>query len=210
MSKTKSHPEHDPEISAIALVHSALKELDIAAQGRVISYVAGKLGIQLATHGQGGGYNEETVWSKEPLIEEPVGNRTTTDSTDSSGISPVALKWMKRNGFATGQLSKLFSIGGEEIDLITESVPGKSKTQRMHQVLLLKAIASYLGTGVARVSHEQLREACLHYDAYDSTNFAKQLKGLAAEISGTKESGFTLTPRGLTKATEAVKALLDL
>jgi hypothetical protein len=74
--------------------------------------------------------------------------------------------------------------------------------------LLLKGIAAYLSTGVARVSHEQLKEACLHYDAFDPANFATHMKDFAAEASGTKESGYTLTARGLTAATEIIKSIV--
>ncbi len=72
----------------------------------------------------------------------------------------------------------------------------------------MKGIAAYLSTGVARVSHEQLKEACLHYDAFDPANFATHMKDFAAEASGTKESGYTLTARGLTAATEIIKSIV--
>ena len=52
----------------------------------------------------------------------------------------------------------------------------------------------------------QVKEACLHYDAFDNSNFASYLKSFAAEVSGTKESGYTLTARGLTAATDLIKS----
>jgi hypothetical protein len=78
----------------------------------------------------------------------------------------------------------------------------------MRNVLLLKSMAAYLGTGVARVSYEQLKEACIHYGAYDGTNFARYLKEFASDAGGGKETGFTLTARGASGATELIRELL--
>ena len=103
----------------------------------------------------------------------------------------------------------LFSLGVDEIDLVAKKVPGDNKKDRMHSVLLLKGIAAYLSSGVARFTHQQLKEACLHYDAYDGNNFASYLKDFAGEVSGTKSGGYTLTPRGLTAATEMIKDLVS-
>jgi hypothetical protein len=98
----------------------------------------------------------------------------------------------------------------DEIDLIAKTVPGKGKRDKMRSVFLLKGAAAYLGTGAARVTHEQIKEACLHYDAFDVANFAVNLRSLSGEVSGTKEAGYTLTPRGLASATEMVKALTNI
>jgi hypothetical protein len=38
-------------------------------------------------------------------------------------------------------------------------------------------------------------------------NFTKHLKDLAADVSGAKGSGYTLTPRGLAAATALVKQM---
>jgi hypothetical protein len=134
---------------------------------------------------------------------------TQTDPSTTNGISPVASKWMVRNGFTAASLSSLFSLGLDEIDLVASAVPGATKKDRMRSVLLLKGIASYLSSGVARVSDEKTREACLHYDALDIPNFAKHIKGLAREVGGTKESGYSLSAAGLSGATELIKELIS-
>lgn len=63
-------------------------------------------------------------------------------------------------------------------------------------------------SGAARFTHEQMKEACLHYDAFDAGNFAVYFKSLSGEVAGTKGTGYTLTPRGLANATEVVKSLI--
>jgi hypothetical protein len=92
------------------------------------------------------------------------------------------------------------SLGLDEIDLVAKSIPGKSKNERTRSVLLLQGVASYLSTGVARVTHDKVKEACLHYDAWDSDNFARYLRNLSREVGGNRESGYMLTAAGLTAA----------
>jgi hypothetical protein len=53
-----------------------------------------------------------------------------------------------------------------------------------------------------------MKEAALHYDAFDAANFAAIFKGLSGEVAGDKGAGYTLTTRGLTNGTELVKAML--
>ena len=203
MSNRKSSSP-DPEIAAINVVYGALRLLDAEAQQRVLDYVARKIGA--SARGGSEHYEEKEREPEEPH-RESTAKAAEEPESQAEGISPVALKWMKRNALTAAGLSALFSLGVDEIDLVAKSVPGDNKKDRMHSVLLLKGIAAYLSTGAARVTHEQLKEACLHYDAYDGANFATHLKSFSAEAAGTKESGYTLTPRGLTNATEIIRKL---
>src|SRR5262249_48578505 len=123
------------------------------------------------------------------------------DDKELEGISPVARKWMRRNGLTATQLSNIFSLGVDEIDLVAKTVPGgKNKKEKMRNVFLLKGVAAYLGGGVARFTHEQAKETCLHYDAYDVKNFATYLKGMQSEVSGSKDTAYQLSARGLASA----------
>jgi len=198
----------DLEIAAISAVHAALKLLDRDAQKRVVGYVAAKLGIE------GTRSANLTERMPDPVESSPPADAPTqvtqTEGDDSlDGISPVARKWMRRNGLTAPALSEVFSVGEDEVDLIAKSVPGKSKKTKTHSVILLKGVAAYLGSGAARITHQQIKEVSLHYDAYDSPNFAAYLKDFASEVSGTKEAGYTLTARGLAAATELVKQMVQ-
>lgn len=206
---TKSTTKQDPEITAISAVHEALKDLDPGAQTRVLNYVAAKLNI-VAPRGVNQPQNEaQSDESSGTPPNERTENRDGAESDELEGISPVAKKWMARNGLQTERLSAVFSLGVDEIDLIAQTVPGKSKRERTRSVFLLKGVAAYLGTGAARFTHQQVKEACLHYDAYDAANFATRVKSLASEVSGTKETGYVLTARGLANATEMIKAMVQ-
>ena len=203
-------PAPDKEILAITTVYEALKELDASAQSRVIEYVLKKLGLRLQDSGRerieegDTGNVAETQTARQGDIQEH------SSQDEFTGISPVAQKWIQRNGFKAEQLASIFSLGGDEIDLVVNEVPGKSTRAKMRSVFLLKGVASYLAGGAARFAHDKVKETCVHYDAYDGPNFAKSLKAFAAEISGSKESGYTLTQRGLTNAAGVVKEMLGL
>lgn len=206
---TRKGTDADPEILAISQVYAALRSLNTDAQQRVIDYVGRKLELSLSPHsGRGQMLDDHGDVEEQPVAvvsREDSAERKNDESLE--GVSPAAIKWMKRNGFTSDQLSKLFSLGIDEIDLVAKKVPGTSMRDKTRSVILLKGIASYLGTGVPRVTYEQIKEASQHYGAFDNTNFAKYVKTMAADVSGTKESGYTLTARGLTEATELVREL---
>lgn len=204
MVRKKGSQDTDPEISAISEVYKALKGLPPDAQSRVISYVIGKLSITPPEVNDASPDQEPLV---APLREQ---ERVVKESDDLDGISPIAKKWMTRNGLQSKQLSSIFSLGGDEIDLVTRKVPGKNKKERMHNLALLKGIAAYLSSGSPRFDDGKLKEACLHYDALDAAHFARDIKTLGADIAGSKETGYTLTPRGLASATELLKEMAGL
>jgi hypothetical protein len=205
----------DPEFSAMRIVYSSLKDLDNAAQQRVLDYVCRRLNLVLDSV-----INHASEERTSPTISNdgaPTGKEGPSEFDDSKsnddeleGISPIARKWMRRNGLSGQQLSQLFTLGVDEIDLVAKSVPGASRAERVRSVMLLQGIAAYLGSGTARITNETLRQACSHYDAYDPTNFSKHLKAIAAEASGSRESGYTLTSRGISAATQLIRDTLNI
>jgi len=205
MATDKRPANSDHEITAINIVYDALKDLEPAAQRRVLEYVDSRLHVPSPDDEP---HPQPAAGAKDRPLAPSERPADAARADDSEGISPVAIKWMKRSGLTAESLSPFFSLGVDEIDLVAKKVPGESKKDRMHSVLLLKGIAAYLSTGVARVTHKQAKEACLHYNAYDPANFAAHLKkSFAAEVAGNKQSGYTLTARGLTNATEIIKTL---
>ena len=212
MSDNENQSALDPEISAINTVVMAIRDLDASTQQNVIDYVIRRFKLHTTaikeTSDRPTPVGDPTI---PPVIKHQEQAPAASDDDDAlTGVSPVAKKWISRNGLTFEGLSNLFSLGIEEIDLVAKKVPGKNKKDRMRSVILLKSIAAYLGGGVARVTHEQVKEACLHYDAFDTANFAKYLKELSGDVGGTKEAGYTLTARGLTNATQMVKDVLAL
>lgn len=207
--KKSPRTDVDPEITAIAEVYSALKSLESDAQERVLAYVARKLSVKVPNSVATDEHRLDTDASRDASREDEQAAAQQDDVKEDDGISPIAKKWMKRNGLTAADLSSVFSLGVDEIDVVAKDVPGKKKTEKLRSVFLLKGVAAYLAGGAARFNHQQAKEACLHYDAFDAANFAVNFKRLASEVSGTKESGYSLTARGLAGATELVKAMVS-
>jgi hypothetical protein len=205
----KSTVEHDPEISAISTVYKALRELNPDAHARVLHYVAGKLKIDIRKLREATVSNEEGAETESEATSPQLGKASEVIDDGLEGVSPVAKRWMIRNSLQAKPIATIFSLGVDEIDLVAKTVPGTSKKDRMHNVLLLKGIAAYLGTGIPHFTHEQLKEACMHYQAYDAANFAAYMKSFSGEASGDKRTGYTLTPRGLSSGTELLREILQ-
>lgn len=210
--RNKDKSKLAPEVTAIGRVHAALAGLEPEAQKRVLNYVAQMLRIELTMQVEKLRDRPE-MDEKEEQLERLKSDEPPKDSEgvgdEIEGISPVAKKWMMRNGLRANQLSGIFSLGVDEIDLIARTVPGKSLKDRMRSVALLKGIAAYLGTGATRFTHEQLKEACLHYKAYDATNVSTYMKSIASEVSGNASSGYMLTTRGVASATDVIKQIVQ-
>ncbi len=203
---SKSTEQLDPEVIAISTVFNAIKDLSPDAQSRVMDYVQRKMRRVSADNLP----PADSVKTTEDTSPEDLSPPTAPqgDETDD-GINPIARKWMRRNGFTAQTLGALFSLGVDAIELVAKKVPGGSKKARMRSVALLKGVAAYLGTGAARFTHADLKETCLHYDAYDAANSTAYMKSFASEVAGTARSGYyTLSGRGLAAATDLVKSLI--
>lgn len=200
------------QVKAIGVVYDALRHLDADGQQRVIDCVSRIL--NLATSAAVSEPKRNIQEEEAETVEERPARRNETESHGVSedgleGVSPIAQKWIRRSGLDAAKLSSVFSLGVDEIDLVAKSVPGKSVRARMLNVALLKGIATYLSSGVARINLAQLKSACTHYDAFDENNFYKNMKDFAPEISGNKETGYTLTARGFTDATSLIKQMTE-
>lgn len=211
---SKKQDDQPPELRAVSTIYTALKELDPPVQIRAIRYAAEMLGLTLGdpetVSARFGGDSKSADRSEDTIqIDVPPALPASQGADDAEGINAVALKWIKRSDIELSKLQKLFSLGIDEIDLVAKSIPGSSKREKLRNVILLKGVAAYLSTGTPRISSEQLKEASLHYGAYDVGNHARSLKEFAADVAGTKEAGYTLTARGLTAATELVKEMLS-
>ncbi len=197
------------QISAIGLVYEAVKRLSPDVAHSVLVYVNG----MVAPHKKI--YSHQKGSSSDPSSSETLGSDVSKnadlspDGHDTDGINEVARKWLRRHQFSTEALSKLFSLGLDEIDLVVSKVPGSSKKQRLRNVFLLKGVAGYLASGQPRFTHEQAKQVSEHYDAWDKINSSTYIRTLSAEVGGTAASGYTLTARGLTEAVELIKSMIS-
>jgi hypothetical protein len=212
MTDSTQDKARDPELEAMVSVYAALKDLPTDAQQRVVDYVFARLGLK-------GKRDQRDIAdvrpSRDPILDVHTSDsRDDTDEADDvdvddelAGVSAIAQKWIRRNGLSAKQLSAVFSLGLDEIDVVARSVPGGSKREKMRNVLLLTCAAAYLASGAARADDEALRQSLTHYNAYDRSNFSTYMREFAADVSGTKENGYTLTARGLAAAADLIKEM---
>src|SRR5882724_2376275 len=139
-NKLKDLADLNPEVAAISAAHEALKNLEPEVQGSGMDYVARMLKIGAPTPDSEFPSDQQREEIAVEKLEERAPSGSKAEVGGPEGISPVAYKWMKRNGLTAAVVSTVFSIGGDEIDLIAKTIPGKSKRDRMHSVLLLKGI----------------------------------------------------------------------
>ena len=148
----------DPELNAIVKVHATLEPLDPASRQRVLDYVCQRLNIRSSSLGNrspaGQEGNTRDTETHVQDAETPSEKGAVPPDDDLEGISPVALKWMKRNGLSADLISKLFSLGIDDIDLVVDKVPGNSKRERARNVVKLVAVASYLATGATSLERK--------------------------------------------------------
>src|ERR1700690_2171525 len=155
-----SSDQLDPEILAMSTIISVLKGLDPDAQSRVLEYVQRKLNRDAAPMAAS---PEPSRGRRDDGREGPDSPPADggEDAENGDGIKEVARRWMPRNSLTAHSLGALFSLGVEDIELVANKVPGRSKRERMHNVILLRGVASYLGSGAARFTHADLKETCL-------------------------------------------------
>lgn len=223
MGKEKGTPneidQRELQIKAIGMVFEALKSLKPELALNVLDIVAGLIdpefksrrksypqGINLNVSESSDG-NEERSVHMDSKNSDNVQEDNSSESFD--GINVIGKKWLTRNNLSSDAVSSIFSLGVDEIDLVSKKVAGNTVAKRMRSVFLLKGIASLLSGGAARFPHDQIREVCQHYDAWDQTNFAKYFKSMSAEVSGNKSAGYTLTTRGLSEAAGLIKEMLN-
>jgi hypothetical protein len=190
------------EPEAIAAIDRALADLaDDGARTRVLAWAVAKYGhAELASlrtlRGPNPGASASGQVEREPapMLE---------------GVNPGASLWFKRNGIPLDErLGSIFSINQSDIDLVAPSVPGESRRARLRSVFLLRGVCALLTTGEFRFEDDVVRTTCKHYDAYDLNNFSNALKAMSSEVTGNKESGYSLTPRGQKAAADLLKQVL--
>src|SRR5262245_23499086 len=117
--------EQDAEVEAIKVVFDALKGLEKAAQNRVLDYVMNRL--ELKSKSVASAAPVEVIHASPEGGSAGEGVEDTADEPEAEeedgleGINAVARKWMTRNGLTSTQLSNLFSLGIDDIDLVANS-----------------------------------------------------------------------------------------
>lgn len=196
---------HDKEIEAIGKLYEILKNLPNQSVERVLSYMC-RVFLKDTVKALGGMDKHNCNFENQNLSKAPIQD----ENESHNEMNPIAVKWLKRNSVSIEELSLTFSVGLDEYDIVAKKIPGKSKKEKTKIIFLLMGAASYLKNGTLKFSHENAKETCQHYDAWDTDNFSTYLKTYVGEVSGNKSSGYILTARGLASATELIKQIANL
>lgn len=125
------------------------------------------------------------------------------------GLSPKAWQWMQKYSVSEEQLSQVFAISPDEVDVIASTLPSDSKRQQTVEAYLLCGLRSLVRTGEGRFDDREARMLCERLGFYDQANHSNYMKAIGNLLSGSKDAGWKLTIPGAEKAAQVVKKLTD-
>jgi hypothetical protein len=133
----------------------------------------------------------------------------TTPPVPPGGDFPQGFQaFMRANALTNETVAKVFHPLGPGAQLVISDLPGKGKAGQQINLALLLAVGGALEDGVFNCSLEELRNLCLHYNCYDGSNFAANLRNSKDLFKNfRKGEDLELTGAGLKRAAELVKAV---
>lgn len=183
MAKHKGLPE------IVSGIYALLEPLESHDRQKVVGSVMTLLGEQAVSaqksnvSASGGGGREETEFG------------------------PKAVRWMNQNGVSRAVLEEVFHREGTQVDVIASEIPGSGKRGKTHNCYLLVGIKSLLATDEAKFSDSDAVALCKNMGCHDAANHAKTRSELGNNVSGSKNTGFTLPAPGLRAAATLVKSM---
>jgi len=134
---------------------------------------------------------------------------STSPVTSMAGTVPEAVKpFLTANAITTEILERVFHPAGPGAQLLASAIPGSGKAGKMVSLSLLLAVKQALETGTFTCTLKDLRELAVHYDCYDSANFAATLKANKSYYKPRdKGADIELSGPGLKKAGEVIKSI---
>lgn len=116
--------------------------------------------------------------------------------------------FMRANALTNEHIAKVFHPVGPGAQLVVSELPGRGKAAKQVSLALLIAVGQALGDGMFKCGLEDLRNLCLHYDSYDGSNFAANLRNNKILFKAFKKGeDLELSGTGMKKAGELVKSM---
>src|SRR5207253_1192157 len=84
------------------------------------------------------------------------------------GIPDAVKPFLTANAITTETLEKVFHPAGPGAQLLTSSIPGTGKANKLIALSLLLCVKQALESGNFTCTLKELRELAVHYDCYDS------------------------------------------
>jgi hypothetical protein len=150
-----------------------------------------------------------TMLGEEDTEVEPEKPKKKTEeaSGGDSNLPTNAKTWMRANGITAEHLGHVFHIEGGTAAIIASEAPGKNGKEKTINAYVLTGIAALLGTGEAKFDDKAGRASCDHFGCYQGSNHATIMKNKGNVLSGTKDSGWTVTGPGLKAGAALIKGL---
>jgi hypothetical protein len=123
-------------------------------------------------------------------------------------MAPTFKAYMVANALSEAELEKVMHPLGPNAQLAVSEIPGAGKATKQVNLALLLSVKQALIGGTFGCALKELRETCLHYDCYDSANFAANLKKNKTLFKPwQKGDDLELSGSGMKKAAGVVKTL---
>lgn len=130
------------------------------------------------------------------------------EAVQETNVSSQARIWMKQNQVSDDELQLVFHITEGKTDVIASEVPGKDLKAKSINAYILQGLASFLTSGIAKFDDKAARALCTRYGCYSAANHAVYMKSMGNRLTGSKDTGWTLTSPGLKYGAELVKGLV--
>ncbi len=148
-----------------------------------------------------------TIGSQKSAKRPGVADDDGTDMESSGIFGEKASRWMVQHKISESQLHNVFHINGGNVELIADSVPGRSRRDKTINCYLLVGIRGLLRTDEPRFADKDAIEYCQVTHSYDKNNHTTFRQALSNRVSGDRQSGFTLTVPGLRDAALLIKEM---
>jgi len=142
------------------------------------------------------------------IATKPVGQTPPDDEPGDISVSGQARTWMKQNHVSGDELELVFHVAEGKADVIVSEMPGKDQKAKTINAYILQGLASFLVSGIPKFDDKSARALCIKSGCYSAANHAVYIKGVGNKLTGSKDSGWTLTSPGLKHAAELVKGLI--
>ena len=137
------------------------------------------------------------------------GGQTTADgSPEDINLSNQAKIWMKQNHISEDELQLVFHVAEGKADVIVSEIPGKDGKAKTINAYILQGVANFLTSGIPKFDDKSARGLCIKSGCYSAANHAVYIKAVGNKLTGSKDSGWTLTSPGLKFGGELVKGLI--
>jgi hypothetical protein len=151
-----------------------------------------------------------THWLEQNAQPASAGAAPGAGSTPpATGALPVPVRtFMSANAISAELLGQVYHPAGAGAQLMASTIPGAGKATKQVNLAMLLCVRQALETGTFTCALMQLREQCVHYDCYDSTNFSASLKNNKNYFKPrSKGADLELAGPGLKKAAEIMKGI---